>query len=134
MADRSHSGQEDRNRASVAMSLKKMPEQLWGPSSPNSARTGELIITQIGGRMSGFVGIDVSKAHLDLAVGKEGEVSRLGNDENGIRQFVTWLQEIQPDLIVVESTGGLERVLVTELYIAHLPVSLVNPGRVREFA
>ena len=52
--------------------------------------------------MSGFVGIDVSKAYLDLAVGKEGEVTRLGNDENGIRQLVTWLQEIQPDLIVVE--------------------------------
>jgi transposase len=84
--------------------------------------------------MSGFVGIDVSKAHLDLAVGKVGEVTRLSNDENGIRQLITWLQEIQPDLIVVESTGGLERVLVTELYFAHLPVSLVNPGRVREFA
>jgi len=84
--------------------------------------------------MSGFVGIDVSKTHLDLAVGKKGEVTRLGNEEKGIRQIVTWLQEIQPDLIVVESTGGLERVLITELHFAHLPVSLVNPGRVREFA
>jgi transposase len=92
------------------------------------------MMAQMGGRMSGFVGIDVSKTYLDLAVGKEGEVTRLGNDEKGISQIVARLQEVQPDLIVLESTGGLERALITELFFAHLPVSLVNPGRVREFA
>ena len=84
--------------------------------------------------MSVFVGIDVSKAHLDVAVGKGAEVIRTGNDENGIAKITAWLQETQPDLIVVESTGGLERAVIKELYLAGLPVSLVNPGRVREFA
>ena len=84
--------------------------------------------------MSVFVGIDVSKAHLDVAVGKGAEVIRIGNDVNGIGDITACLQETQPDLIVVESTGGLERALITELYLAGLPVALVNPGRVREFA
>ena len=84
--------------------------------------------------MSVFVGIDVSKAHLDVAVGKGAEVIRIGNDENGIARITAWLQEAQPDLIVVESTGGLERALIKELYLAGLPEALVNPGRVREFA
>lgn len=84
--------------------------------------------------MSGYIGIDVSKTYLDLAVGKKGKVTRFVNEESGISQIVVQLLEIQPDLIVVESTGGLERALITELFFAHLPVSLVNPGRVREFA
>jgi transposase len=84
--------------------------------------------------MSNFVGIDVSKAHLDVAVGKDSDVVRVGNDEQGIATIFTLLHEPQPDLIVVESTGGLERVLVTALYMAGLPVALVNPGRVRDFA
>lgn len=84
--------------------------------------------------MSVFVGIDVSKVHLDVAVGKDAEVIRIGNDEKGIAKVVTWLRGNQPDLIVLESTGGLERALITELYLAGLPVALVNPGRVREYA
>jgi transposase len=84
--------------------------------------------------MSVFVGIDVSKAHLDLAVSKDAEVVRTGNDEKGIAMITSLLQEAQPDLIVVESTGGLERALIKELYLVGLPVALVNPGRVRDFA
>jgi transposase len=84
--------------------------------------------------MSVFVGIDVSKAHLDVAVGKDAEVIRTGNDETGIAMIATWLQATQPTLIVVESTGGLERAVIKELYLAGLPVALVNPGRVREYA
>ena len=84
--------------------------------------------------MSVFVGIDVSKAHLDVAVGKGAEVIWTGNDEKGIAMISALLREAQPNLIVVESTGGLERALIKELYLVGLPVALVNPGRVREFA
>jgi len=84
--------------------------------------------------MSVFIGIDVSKAHLDVAVGKEAEVIRVSNDEKGIAMITALLQAPQPTLIVVESTGGLERPVIKELYLAGLPVALVNPGRVREFA
>ena len=84
--------------------------------------------------MSVFIGIDVSKAHLDVAVGKEAEVIRVSNDEKGIAMITALLQATQPTLIVVESTGGLERPVIKELYLAGLPVALVNPGRVREFA
>jgi transposase len=84
--------------------------------------------------MSGFIGIDTSKAHLDVAVGKDGDVTRVNNDIQGIQSLVEQFKELQPDLIVVESTGGLERALIAELVFAKLPVALVNPGRVREFA
>jgi transposase len=84
--------------------------------------------------MNVFVGIDVSKAHLDVAVGKDAEVVRTSNDEKGIAMITSWLQDAQPELIVVESTGGLERPLITALYLVGLPVALVNPGRVREYA
>jgi transposase len=81
-----------------------------------------------------FVGIDVSKAQLDVAVGQDGETWQAGNDPLGIQRSVERLRHLAPARIVVESTGGLELPLVAELYAAGLPVALVNPGRVREFA
>ena len=81
-----------------------------------------------------YVGIDVSKIQLDVALGKDGEYWQASNDAVGIRKIVERLQVIQPVLIVVESTGGLEVPLITELYTARLPFALVHPGRVREFA
>lgn len=81
-----------------------------------------------------FVGIDVSKTQLDVALGKGGEFWQASNDAVGIRKVVERLKAIQPVLIVVESTGGLEMALITELYAAGLPFALVHPGRVRAFA
>jgi transposase len=81
-----------------------------------------------------YVGIDVSKAQLDVAVGKDGEYWQASNDAMGIRKSVERLQAIQPVLSVVESTGGLEVALITEMYAAGLPFALVHPGRVRDFA
>jgi len=83
---------------------------------------------------SPFVGIDVSKAQLDVAVGQAGEAWQAGNDPLGIQRSVERLRQLSPTRVVVESTGGLELPLVVELYAAGLPVALVNPGRVREFA
>ncbi len=81
-----------------------------------------------------FIGVDVSKRSLDVSLGKEGEYFTVGNDEEGIASVVARLKEVEPTLIVLESTGGLERMVLVALYTEQLPVALVNPGRVREFA
>lgn len=81
-----------------------------------------------------FVGIDVSKVCLDVAVGQEGAEWSVKNNKTHVDQLITRLRELAPTLIVVESTGGLERLLITALYEAQLPFARVHPGRVREFA
>jgi transposase len=83
---------------------------------------------------STFVGIDVSKAALDIAVRPQGATWRCGNDEAGISDLVARLQELVPHLIVLEATGGLERLVVAALAVAGLPVAVVNPRHVRDFA
>jgi transposase len=81
-----------------------------------------------------FVGIDVSQTQLDLALGVDGKFWSVRNNLTGIRQIRTRLARLQPELIVLESTGGLERPLLRDLQTAGLPVAQVNPGRVRDFA
>jgi transposase len=83
-----------------------------------------------------FVGIDVSKKWLDIAVIPSGENWRAENSEAGIRALIQRLEDLQGELmrIVVESTGGYEAMLLSRLCAAQLPVSHVNPGRVRQFA
>ncbi len=81
-----------------------------------------------------FVGIDVSKEELDIATNENGKGWMVSNDVAGIATLTTQLQSLQPELIVVESTGGYEAPLVAELYAIGLPIARVNPGRVREFA
>ena len=80
-----------------------------------------------------FVGIDVSKAQLDLAMCPEGSLT-LPHDEAGIAQAVKHLQPLVPTLIVLEATGGLELPLTGALAAADLPVVVVNPRQVRDFA
>ena len=81
-----------------------------------------------------YVGIDVSKSQLDVAIGKAGEYWQAGNDRVGIEECVERLRALEPALIVIESSGGLEVPLMTELYAVGLPFALVHPGRVRDFA
>lgn len=81
-----------------------------------------------------YVGVDVAKARLDVAVDEAGETWTAHNEAMGIDRTVARLQTLQPALVVVESTGGLERPLVVALYTAGVPVALVNPGRVKGFA
>jgi len=81
-----------------------------------------------------IVGIDVAKASLDVAVRPSGEQRRLDNDAAGIAEAVAWLRAIGPQLIVAEATGGYEAPLVAELGLATLPVVVVNPRQVRDFA
>lgn len=84
--------------------------------------------------MDVFVGIDVSKAVLDIAVVPTGEAWSVANSTEGMQELVSKLGEISPKLIVLEATGGLERRAVAALAGASLPVVAVNPRQVRDFA
>jgi len=81
-----------------------------------------------------FVGIDVSKAHLDIAVRPHGEPWRERRDERGIAALTARLRALQPELVVLEATGGLEIELVASLLAAGVPTCVVNPRNVRQFA
>ena len=81
-----------------------------------------------------FVGIDVAKATLDIAVHGETTVTQQPNDDDGILAVVDCLNDLNPTLVVVEASGGWEINLVAALGAAGLPVALVNPTRVRYFA
>jgi len=83
---------------------------------------------------SSFVGIDIGQARLDVAVGKVGEEWSASNDTAGIQSVVERLTRLQPALIVMESTGGLEVPLMLEISKTGLPFARVHPGRVRDFA
>jgi transposase len=81
-----------------------------------------------------FVGIDVSKAHLDVCVRPSGETFRLGNDEGGIDALLARLDPLKPTLVVLEATGGFEVSVAAALGVATVPVAVVNPRQVRDFA
>lgn len=80
-----------------------------------------------------FVGIDVSKAQLDLALRPEGRFS-VPNDEAGFAQIIERLSVVSPALVVLEATGGLEIPLTGALAAAGMPVVVVNPRQVRDCA
>lgn len=81
-----------------------------------------------------YVGIDVAKAQLDVAVEGHAGVEQVANDEQGIGRLVQQWQATAPTLVVVEATGGYELALVGALGAAGLPVVVVNPRQVRDFA
>jgi transposase len=81
-----------------------------------------------------FVGIDVSKASLDVAVWQPEQSWQVGNDVEGIGKLLKRLKELGPKLVVIEATGGYEKLIVAELVLAKVAVSVVNPKRVRDFA
>lgn len=80
-----------------------------------------------------FVGIDVAKGHLDLYDSTTKKHIRFDNDSEDIARCVQYLTSLQPELIVLESTGGYETDLVVSLGAAELPTAVVNPRRVRDF-
>lgn len=80
-----------------------------------------------------YVGIDVCKAHLDVAVRPEGQFT-VPNDEAGWAQILAHLQAESARLVVLEATGGFEVGLAGMLAAAGVPVVVVNPRQVRDFA
>jgi len=81
-----------------------------------------------------FVGIDVSKETLDMAVDGEADVQQYANDAAGIAALTAWIAAKDGKLVVVEASGGWELDLVSALVAAGLPAAVVNPTRVRNFA
>ena len=83
---------------------------------------------------STYVGIDLAKTSIDVAVRPEGGASRMPHDEADIEELVSRLETLKPAIVLLEATGGLELTLVAALAAAKLPVVVVNPRQVRDFA
>jgi transposase len=83
---------------------------------------------------SSYVGVDVSKDKLDVAVLGKKQVQQVDNTPDGIAELVKQMLKLNPELIVVEATGGYQRRVVEALFHAGLSVAVVNPARVRQFA
>jgi transposase len=83
---------------------------------------------------STFVGIDVSKAHLDVALRPGGATFRVANDPAGIADLVARLHPLSPALVVLEATGGYEAPALAALQVAGIPAAAINPRQARDFA
>ena len=81
-----------------------------------------------------FVGLDVSKKHLDVAVRPHNRHFVTPNNDRGLKQLVKRLRALKPQLIVLEASGGYEFLVIAALAEAQLPVALINPQAVRKFA
>jgi transposase len=81
-----------------------------------------------------FIGIDVSKDKLDTAVRPTNEFMSFSNNEDGISCLVDFVESFSPSLVVIEATGGLETAAVGMLAAKGLPVVVINPRQVRDFA
>jgi len=81
-----------------------------------------------------YIGIDVSKATLDVAIWESEITWKFSNELKGWQDLAKRLAILKPQLIAIEASGGFEQPLVAELYGEKLPVAVVNPTRVRSFA
>jgi transposase len=81
-----------------------------------------------------FVGIDVCKAQLDVSIRPTAQTLSVTNDKAGIKVLIKHFKKLQPHLVVLESTGGLERQIMTALIGAEIAVVMANPRQVRDFA
>jgi transposase len=81
-----------------------------------------------------FVGIDVGKYDVEIALSDEGEVSRFKNDDDGIGGVLGLLKGRNVGLVVLEATGGYERQILASLLGAGIPAVAVNPRQARDFA
>ena len=80
------------------------------------------------------VGVDVSSEHLDVAFGPKGQVRRFSNTSTGIRKLVRQLSVPDVEVVLMEATGGWERALAEALFATFLPLAVVNPRQVRDYA
>ena len=81
-----------------------------------------------------FVGIDVAKDRLDVHVRPSAEAFAVARDGDGIADLVDRLGSLSPGLVVLEATGGFEAVVAAALAAAQLPLAVVNPRQIRDFA
>jgi transposase len=81
-----------------------------------------------------FIGIDVSKDRLDICVRPSGETFVVTRDDEGLERLVERLRALAPALVTLEATGGYETVVASALAAEHLPLAVVNPRQIRDFA
>ena len=84
--------------------------------------------------MEHFIGIDGAKDRLDVHTRPGGEVFAVARDSNGLAMLVERLQRLAPALVALEATGGYETVVASALGAAQLPLAVVNPRQIRDFA
>ena len=80
------------------------------------------------------VGVDVAKSTLDVAVSDSGETRQFANDDEGISQAARYIASLKPARVIIEATGSLEMPLAAALQADNLPVVVINPRQVRDFA
>ena len=80
------------------------------------------------------VDVDVAKSTLDVAASDSRETRQFVNDDEGISQAVRYIASVKPAGIILEATGNLEMPLAAALQASHLPVVIINPRQVRDFA
>jgi transposase len=103
---------------------------LIGAGKPASCKEGPG--KEIEGEM--YIGIDISKDSLDIAVHETSQRLHFSNDRSGIAKLCRKLKQMKPDLVVFEATGGYEMPLYLGLDEAGLPAAPVNPRQIRDFA
>ncbi len=81
-----------------------------------------------------FIGIDVAKNHLDVAIRPGTDFFTVQNDDRGITNLVSRLSHLNPQLILLEASGGYEILAAAALRHAGLPAQIINPRQVRDFA
>src|SRR5690625_159777 len=80
------------------------------------------------------IGIDVSKATLDVAIHGQATTRQFANTKAGFRRLVTWVTSLRPRQVVLEATGGFEQQALDALHAAGLPMARINPRQGRDFA
>lgn len=85
-------------------------------------------------RVPHFIGIDVSKAQLDVACRPDNLSFTFHNDPEGIANLVGELRKLAPTLVVLEASGGFQMPLAAALAVAKIPFAVINPRQVRDFA
>jgi transposase len=131
-------GEQDRVRPRTLNPNSRQNRSARKPASSHSqGRVRVLMETSVSPSVAApqtFVGIDVSKAKLDVCCLPGGERRQFDNDPEGRKQLVEWLSSKPGCLLVVESTGGYERELMYAAQDAQLEIALCNPRQVRDFA
>lgn len=85
-------------------------------------------------RTGNYIGVDISKDSLDIATQPHQPGKKFSNDESGIEGTVNYLKKLNPVLVVMEATGGLEMSLAGALAASGMPVAVVNPRQIRDYA
>jgi transposase len=84
--------------------------------------------------MDVFIGIDVSKDRLDICIRPSGAIFAVTRDDQGLEHLVERLRALHPVLVALEATGGYETVVASALAAARLPLAVINPRQIRDFA